>query len=458
MKSGIRKNLILLVVCILIIGLAAGGARLVETDFGRIRVSIIHITDPSGVDLVAKLYVPVGASAEHPLPAVLALHGFQNDKETLQPIELELARRGFVSLGLDQFGHGSSGGSMSLPDPTLGGNAAWAYLKTLPFVDATQMGVLGHSMGAGTAVAVAKANPDHRAVNPQCGTAGDPTLHNVLLTQAKFDEFLGFRENQPTTANLTTNPARLVEFGLPGPVEWDTLYGNFADGTAREQTLINAVHPGVTHDPKAISQTLLWMKDALKGGQTDSYWIDPGNQIYWWKELFMLLALLFALILMIPATNLLLSTKFFGDVSQPVPNRYVAGKKWAGMAVLNNFIAGLSFPIFAGIGGYFLVNIIPGLKMMIGNGLAVWYLGNFIIYLIIFSGWYKKAKKKQGVTMYDMGVSFDEKKTVLRWGIIGKTVLVGLILLGGLYLLVTISQSVLGIEFRFMWPFMREFT
>jgi len=32
--------------------------------------------------------------------------------------------------------------------------------------------------------------------------------------------------------------------------------------------------------------------------------------------------------------------------------------------------------------------------------------------------------------MYDMGVSSNEKTTVLRWDIIGKSVLVGLILLG----------------------------
>lgn len=172
----------------------------------------------------------------------------------------------------------------------------------------------------------------------------------------------------------------------------------------------------------------------------------------------MFAALLTALVSMIPLTNLLLKTKFFSEVAQPIPNRYVAGKKWAGMAVLNNFIAGLTWPFLASIGGFFLGQFVPSLRMAIGNGLMVWYFANFLIYLIIFSFWYKKAKKEQGVTLYDMGVSFDPEKTRINWGILAKTILVGVLLVGWLYLLTMISQRLLNIEFRILWPFMREFS
>jgi len=434
------------------------GARLIETDFGRVQVSIRHFPDPSGITLTAKLYVPEGASVDNKLPAVLALHGFQNDKDTQDAFSIELARRGFVVLALDQFGHGDTGGSMMQGDPTLGGNMAYAYLQSLPYVDASNLGIMGHSMGAGTAIAVAEANPDHLAVNPQCGSAGTPALHNVLLTQAKYDEFLGFRENQPTSQYLTTNPDRLAAFGLAGLMEWDTLYGDFADGTARMQTLIPVAHPGVTHSSKAVAQTVWWMGQALKGNVQDSSWIDPNQQIFMWKEVFTLLALLVALTSLIPLSNLLLSISFFRPVAQPIPSRYAAPTgRWIRAAVVNNLIAGLSFPILTGVGGYLLMTLVPGLSMIIGNGIAVWFLGNALIYLIIFSSWYRKARKT-GVTMYDMGISFDENKTVFRWDIIGKTALVGFLLLGWLYLLVTISQLTTGIEFRFLWPFLRDFS
>ena len=453
-----NKQWMFLLVCVMLITGMVAGARLIETDFGRVRVTILRFPDPGGIILAAKLYVPQEASIDNKLPAVLALHGFQNDKETMDAYSIELARRGFVVLALDQFGHGDSSGSMQQGDPTLGGNTAYAYLKSLPYVDAGNLGILGHSMGAGTAIAVAEANPDHRAVNPQCGSAGTPVLHNVLLTQAQYDEFLGFRENQPTSQFLTTNPDRLSAFGLPGPVEWDTLYGDFASGTARMQTLIPVVHPGVTHSSKAVTQTVWWMGQALKGGLQDSSWIDPHQQIFIWKEVFTLLTLLVALTSLIPLSNLLLSISFFGPVAQPVPGRYTApAGRWIRAALVNNLIAGLSFPILTGVGGYLLMTLVPGLPMIIGNGVAFWFLGNFLIYLIIFSSWYRKARKT-GVTMYDMGISFDENKTVLRWDILGKTALVGFLLLGWLYLLVTISQLATGIEFRFLWPFLRDFS
>ncbi len=458
MSTNVRKQVLFFVSCLVIVTLAAIGARLVETDFGKLDVDIVKVDDSSGFVLTGKLYRPTNISAGEKLPAVLILHGFQNDKETLQPQALELARRGFVTLALDQLGHGSTGGSMGSGDATMGGDSAYKYLQALSYVDSTRMGVMGHSMGAGTTLAVALVNPDHKALNPMCGTPGSPDFNNVLLTQAKYEEFRGFRANQPTTKSLETNPERLEKFGLPAPVNWDVTYGEFGDGTARMQTLINTVHPGVTHNAKAVSQSVVWMQSALKNGQADLYWVDPNQQIFMWKELFMFLALLTALVSMIPLTNLLLLQPFFVGVSTPVPDRYVAGKRWGRQALINNLIAGLSFPLLMGAGGYLLGTLVPGLSMIIANGAFVWFFGNAIIYFFVFRAWYKKAHKSDGVTMYDMGISFDEDKTVIRWDLIGKTALLGFLLLGWLYLLVFISQRSLGIEFRLLWPFMREFS
>ena len=61
--------------------------------------------------MVAKLYRPLTATAEHPAPGLLALHGYQSDKEAASTFgALELARRGYVVLAIDQFGHGYSTG------------------------------------------------------------------------------------------------------------------------------------------------------------------------------------------------------------------------------------------------------------------------------------------------------------------------------------------------------------
>jgi pimeloyl-ACP methyl ester carboxylesterase len=439
----------------------------IETDFGKVQVERVRLEGVEGVELVGKLYVPENASAADPLPAVLALHGFQNDKETQDAYAIELSRRGFVVLALDQYGHGSSGGRLALreEDATLGGNAGYQYLKSLVYVDAANLGVMGHSMGAGSTLAVGEANPDHQALNPQCGSPGSPALNNVLLTQARFEEFLSFRENLPTVEGLTTNEARLAAFGLAGEVNWDRTYGSFGDGSARRQTLVNTVHPGVTHNRKAVAEAVTWMNNALNDGNIEAGWIDPGKQIFMWKEVFTLLALLSALASLIPLTNLLLGSPYFAGVAQPLPDKvvdnrlYVASERsWRKYARLNNLIAGLSFPILTGMGGYGISALVPGLSMIIANGVATWMLGNALIYLLIFSIWYRRNRKKRNTTMFNMGVSFDVERLVLDWRLLRRTALLAALLLGWLYLLVFLSQRLVGIEFRFMWPFMREFS
>jgi hypothetical protein len=95
--------------------------------------------------------------------------------------------------------------------------------------------------------------------------------------------------------------------------------------------------------------------------------------------------------------------------------------------------------------------------MQMANGVAWFFLANAIVCSILFFIWYRGAKKK-GVTMYDMGASFDQEKWKFNWGIIGKTLLLTFILFAWMYILEGISQWFLGQEFRFAWPFMRQFS
>jgi len=436
-------------------------ARGIETDFGKVDVRTVRFTTPDGYGMSAKLYRHKAATPDNPMPGVLALHGYQNDKETAAAGAIELARRGFVVLAIDHLGHGDSDGHMDWQTAS-GANAGYLYLKSLPFVDASNLGIMGHSMGAMNTVALGSLNPDHRALNPQCGPPGSPELHNLLLTQAKYDEFRGFRENQLTVEPLKNHPNRIEAFGLEsGPVEWNVTYGDFEDGTARQAALVNTVHPGVTHSSVAVSKMLWWMQQALKGGQVDAYWIPEDSLIFLWKEIFMFAAMLVSLVSMIPLTNILLSTKFFAPVGGPLPDRYAAtGGDWWKLAAINIVIAGATYPpltALGGIGGK-IRPLIPFLKLEMTNGAVVWFLANAVINAVLLYFWYRKNHKERGVTMYDLGVSFDRERTVLDWSAIGKTVLVAAILFAWLHTLVGISQWLWGIEFRFIWPFMRQFS
>jgi uncharacterized protein len=447
----------LLAAAVAAIGLAAVAARLVETDFGRVDVRLVAVPDPSGVTLAAKLYVPRDRGATGRAPAVLALHGYQNDKETQDAFALELARRGIVVLALDEVGHGGSGGRLSIASPgdrTLGGNAGYRFLKSRPEVRPDRMGVMGHSLGAMAALQVAQLNPDHRAVNSQCGPAGSPALHNLLLTQARFEEFRVFREGAGRVEPLVTNPRRLKAFGVPGRIEWDTTYGSTADGTARRAALIGTVHAGVTHDPRAVAETVSWMVAALEPDAPGAVALAPRDQRFAWKELAMLAALVVAVLSLLPLASLCLAHPAFGGaVRASPPAAPIARGAWWRLVLVNAAIAALTYPPFTSLGGLSdrIGSRLPWFRLPVGNGAMAWFLVNALIALALVAWRLRGSRWQADGTLARLGLEIDRRG-------LAATAALGVVLFGWVYGLEAISERALGIEFRFMWPMMRQFS
>ncbi|MCJ7696489.1 MAG: alpha/beta fold hydrolase, partial [Anaerolineaceae bacterium] len=467
MKGKLSKSALWLIILVLIITFAATMANLIERDFGNVKVSIIKIINDQGQTVVAKLFRPVTATAENPAPAILNMHGYQNDKNVQDSISIELAKRGFVVLAPDSLGHGDSGaagldlmGWFANPAYVMGNETATTYLITLPFVDAAKIGVTGHSMGGMNAVKLPALFPDNvKAVVQQASSPAN--VPNILMLQARFDEFVGFRENQLLTNDLPTSETRLAALGLTETANWDTTYGSFADGTARRMAWIQMDHHFLSLTNKAVAETVDWFNEALRNGNGGPTWTDPTKQTFMLKEIFGFVTLLGAMLTMLPLTSLLLKTPFFAPVAQPLPKRYVAKKNyWWLAATINMLIGGILYPLTTQYGGILtkIETWFPWMKMEMANGVAAFFLVNAVVCFVLFLLWFRGAKKKQDVTMYDMGVSFDEEKTKIDWKIIGKTVLVGVILFAFMYILEGFFQWALGQEFRFVWPFMRQFS
>ena len=107
-KINLIVLLSLLVTTFLLIGLAHG----VEQDWGNISVEngtiLAKTVDDEEYQMGYKLYIPKGVDEEHPAPAILCLHGYQNDHETSAGYAIEFARHGYVALAIDEFGHGAT--------------------------------------------------------------------------------------------------------------------------------------------------------------------------------------------------------------------------------------------------------------------------------------------------------------------------------------------------------------
>ncbi|MFA5151162.1 MAG: hypothetical protein WC554_01235, partial [Clostridia bacterium] len=74
------------------------------------------------------------------------------------------------------------------------------------------------------------------------------------------------------------------------------------------------------------------------------------------------------------------------------------------------------------------------------------------------STWKKSHKLGSPLDYYDLGLGYENKPDKLSWSLLGKSALVTLIMVGFMYLLVTITHSLFLLDFRFIWPFFKVFT
>ncbi|MBQ0167120.1 MAG: hypothetical protein KBT02_08440 [Treponema sp.] len=503
-------------------------ANSIQTSFGKVEVTKVayNITDSNGDPQVitGKLYRPKTATASNPAPAVLMLHGYQNDKETNDAYSIELSRRGVVVLSLDEYGHGSttsgltergwtnhkvtvnfgedseadgtyktisSGGAdrykimmnfsnlsffndryskgtdgSELRDSSMGGIEGFYRLSDYDFVDSSRIGVSGHSMGTWASWSTAAACPA-KAVVLQCGelfreSAYDSDaikFNNVLLLQAKWDEFNYFRDYKNTvTDELMVSPLRLEFLGCKdSEAEWNTTYGTFADGTARRIELIYTNHRLTTHDHHALSTGLAWFENALDA----DYAIPASDHVYGIKEWLVFAAFLLALFAMLPLMNLLLEIPYFKSAAQPVPAdpaKFKTNRKWWKGAVITMLIAACTYPFMTQLGHGLLPLPERVFRMTIGNGFLSWYLLLIIIMLITTILPWKKSKKTDNpVTYYDIGMGTADAPAKFGWGLLGKSALLALIMLGYVYILCTLFTATFMLDFRIIWPFLKPF-
>ncbi len=502
-----KKPLIALLACLLVAALSIGLASGIQTGFGAVKITAWQLETEQG-SISYKLYMPPGASAQNPAPAVLVMHGYQNDKDTGAAYGIELARRGIVALSIDEFGHGGATVPMrergsapvkvsnhdkplsgperyelmmsfssldffrkelseGLGDTSMGGKAAFAFLQSLDFVQADNIGITGHSMGTWSSWSVAAAFPQHKAVVLQCGEvfpldyydSNSIKFNNVLLLQAKYDEFDNFRDYGLKVDGLQNTPVRYHDFmGQDAPVNWNETYGSFGDGSARRMQLLITNHRLTTHDGTAIATAMDWFTTAL-GVSTP---LAANDLVYMGKELLVLLAMLAALAAMLPLLLLLCRIPFFAPVMQPVamrPESMMSKKSWWKNALIAIAISGATYPFLTQLGHGLFPFPEKVFRMTIGDGMIIWLSFLMLVALVMMLLWYKRGRgKAMGVTLNDLGLSSEAKPRGFDWPVIAKSALAAVILVGAVYVLLVVSVALTGLDFRFIWPFFRPFS
>ncbi len=462
-----RNAVLVFLGCLAVMVAAAMLASLTQQSFGRVAVSNVTYPNFNAISIRAKLFKPLAASRAHPVPGVVYIHGYQNNRETSDAYCIEMARRGFAVLAIDAIGRGNSGipNDPQAPDfdKTYGGRSSWQYLKSLPFVAADAVGLMGHSIGAAIVYRLALEDASVRALVIS-GFAFTPEAtrtrpKNMLMIFGRYDEYrtrmTGTRHFE--TEWMDSDLTRKV-FGVDHPQAGKT-YGNFTEGSARRVFIPPVTHLQESHNQAAVAEALEWMRQALH--PPPQSWIPANRQIWPLKEWATLVAMLACLASLLPLGLLLLKTPLFRSLQGPASGVYACSRiSYFRLAALNGLLMWLYLPLIFVLFGIhvYLVKIDRAFPMMMVNGIVWWFVWINIIGFVFFQFWFKKRARQTGLTLADLGLSFRQDRFALETVQIAKTLLLAAILFGFACFSEYVLERVWIVDFRFVFPFASDLT
>lgn len=356
----------------------------------------------------------------------------------------------------DHYSKDSAGNAIM--DSSCGGSIAYDILSKLDYVDPSRLAVSGHSMGTWSSWSVAadyaNTNIAPKAIVLQCGelftddvyNSQNIKFNNVLLLQAKYDEFSYFRDYQMTVGdNLLKSDLRTSFLGTTADkAQWNTTYGNFKDGSARRMELLITNHRLTTHNLKGLSVAMDWFDEAIDLPKDLSSTDIVAKQ----KEYLVLGAMLLVLLGLFPFMQALLTIPMFEDIRQKLPYEFTraSSKGWKIGALLTILLSGASFPFMTQLGHALLPLPENIFRMTVGNGFLGWYL-LLIIIMLITSLITRLKNKKNGIE----NEPFDAV-------IFTKALIMCIVMFAVMYLINFLYTLFFDLDLRFIWPFFRPFT
>lgn len=443
-----RRMLLCSLVLIVVGDVLAWG---IQTGWGRIEVTDVRWTVDGGRRMSGLLYVPPGATSESPAPGVLAVHGYINSRETQSGFAIELSRRGYVVLAIDQPGHGYS-------DPApfqagFGGPAGLARLRALDVVDTANIGLEGHSMGGWAVLIAAAAAPDDYASivieGSSTGTSGAPdgvpgSPRNLAVVFSLYDEFSRLMWGTDVAGQVNAGEKLMTTFGTTEPVEVGRLYGSIAEGTGQILHQPPVTHPGDHLSRRAIGHAVDWFGQTLEGGDDR----PVSDQVWFWKELGTLTALCGMVMLLFPLGLLLLTTPFFASLAgAPSAPKGATGRAWWGAAALFAGVPAVTLFPFKDLGGRLPASAL--LPQSITNQLLVWAVLVGLISLALFTLWHVVSGRRAGSGPDDYGLTRHGRFSISE---VGRSFLLAALVALCAYATLAASAALFTTDFRF-WVF-----
>lgn len=369
------SRLLAVALALILLGSILAGA--INSSFGAVKTTRIRFDGGHG-ELSGILYMPKDASADNPKPTVIVTHGYLNSAEMQDLNAIELSRRGFIVLALDQYDHGhsalrrdvysdSSFFGVWLPFWQHSMYDAVQYMYAQPYVLKDEagngmIGVTGHSMGGfSTTLALAfdtMAAAETGVLKIHAGlTEGADFSYTALLgidaatsaataagrtmgrVAGQFDEFFF---NDPTVEGGTVRKKDFVS--TPDGKIWleqenpqaNTWYST-SDGGKRIIYQPYETHPWNHFSTTTAGSVVEFYTEAFSEYAGMLKDIPSNKQVWLWKEIFECVALVGFVMLILAVADILMQLPFFKKAKvdtlavQPAAS---GAKKYIGIAIL----------------------------------------------------------------------------------------------------------------------------
>jgi dienelactone hydrolase len=201
-------------------------------------------------------HVPFPPPTGERWPVVVLLHGYSGDRAAVSTLARRLAQNGIAVISIEFAGHGMNRNPFSRgeTDETLVKETKTAvdYARTLPLVDGSRIIVMGHSMGAGTALDYAQR---------------DHTITGAVMISGGFDLYGPQRPRNALFIYAQHDPdiIRMLEREIAAKladteqIQLDKVYGDLNTGTAVELIEVPGVdHIRILFSDTAASEILDW--------------------------------------------------------------------------------------------------------------------------------------------------------------------------------------------------------
>ena len=375
------RTVVVLAIAVALMLLGSIFAQMFNTSFYKVKVSRISFDTDSGT-LSGLLYMPKGVDASNPHPTIVTTHGYLNSAEMQDETAIEMSRRGYVVLALDMYDHGHShgnadntGGFFNFWPTSLWDAAQYMYSQDYVAKDAQgngQIAVSGHSMGgfssemaiyldeqnyaaagyriikAGLSMGADYSWTSYLGLDEEAAVAtfGGRTIGKIC---GQYDEFFFAADEPPTKSGTvyhkdyvaTTAGKTLLEQEAPQADTWYT----GSDGGQRIIYQPREIHPWNHFSTASTKDAIEFYATAFADQSGLVQNIASTSQIWYWKEVFELVALVGFLLMLAPLALLLMKLPFLSNAKQAVAAPTPAVGTLSGkLGTISLFVVGMLIP------------------------------------------------------------------------------------------------------------------